>query len=34
VEAKRTALESFLADLDARIGRCKDVLVDREGAHS
>jgi MerR family transcriptional regulator, repressor of the yfmOP operon len=26
VEAKRTALESFLADLDARIGRCKDVL--------
>ena len=26
VEAKRAALESFLADLDARIGRCKDVL--------
>jgi MerR family transcriptional regulator, repressor of the yfmOP operon len=26
VEAKRSALESFLADLDARIGRCKDVL--------
>ena len=26
VEAKRAALESFLADLDARIGRYKDVL--------
>src|SRR5580658_1791048 len=26
VEAKRAALESFLADLDARIGRCKDFL--------
>ena len=26
VEAKRSALESFLADLDARISRCKDVL--------
>jgi MerR family transcriptional regulator, repressor of the yfmOP operon len=26
VESKRAALESFLADLDARIGRCKDVL--------
>jgi MerR family transcriptional regulator, repressor of the yfmOP operon len=26
VEAKRSALESFLADLDARIGRCKDLL--------
>jgi DNA-binding transcriptional MerR regulator len=26
VEAKRVALESFLADLDGRIGRCKDVL--------
>ena len=26
VESKRVALESFLADLDARIGRCKDVL--------
>ena len=26
VEAKRVALESFLFDLDARIGRCKDVL--------
>jgi DNA-binding transcriptional MerR regulator len=26
VEAKRAALESFLADLDARISRCKDVL--------
>src|ERR1700691_1834156 len=30
VEAKRVALESFLADLDARIGRCKDVLADRD----
>jgi MerR family transcriptional regulator, repressor of the yfmOP operon len=27
VEAKRSALESFLADLDARIGRCKDLLA-------
>jgi MerR family transcriptional regulator, repressor of the yfmOP operon len=26
VEAKRSALESFLADLDTRIGRCNDVL--------
>lgn len=26
VEAKRTALESFLADLDTRISRCKDVV--------
>jgi len=26
VEAKRAALASFLADLDARIARCKDVL--------
>jgi len=26
VEAKRSALESFLADLDGRIGRCKDFL--------
>jgi MerR family transcriptional regulator, repressor of the yfmOP operon len=26
VEAKRSALESFLADLDARIGRCRDFL--------
>ena len=34
VEAKRAALESFLADLDARIGRCKDVLPDRDGARS
>lgn len=32
VEAKRSALESFLADLDARIGRCKDVLGDL-GSH-
>jgi MerR family transcriptional regulator, repressor of the yfmOP operon len=34
VEAKRVALESFLADLDARIGRCKDVLADRDGGQS
>ena len=27
VEAKRSALESFLADLDARIGRCKDLVA-------
>ncbi len=27
VEAKRTALESFLADLDARIGRARDLLA-------
>jgi MerR family transcriptional regulator, repressor of the yfmOP operon len=26
VEAKRAALETFLSDLDARIGRCKDFL--------
>ena len=26
VEAKRSALESFLADLDGRINRCKDFL--------
>jgi MerR family transcriptional regulator, repressor of the yfmOP operon len=34
VEAKRAALESFLADLDARIGRCKDFLADRDGAQA
>jgi hypothetical protein len=27
VEAKRGALESFLADLDARIGRSRDLLA-------
>jgi len=27
VEAKRAALESFLADLDARIGRARDLLA-------
>jgi MerR family transcriptional regulator, repressor of the yfmOP operon len=27
VEAKRSALESFLADLDAKIGRCRDVAA-------
>jgi DNA-binding transcriptional MerR regulator len=27
VEAKRVALESFLADLDARIGRARDLLA-------
>jgi MerR family transcriptional regulator, repressor of the yfmOP operon len=30
VEAKRTALDSFLADLDARIGRCRDLLAGRD----
>jgi DNA-binding transcriptional MerR regulator len=29
VEAKRIALESFLADLDARIARARDLLADR-----
>jgi MerR family transcriptional regulator, repressor of the yfmOP operon len=29
VEGKRIALESFLADLEARIGRAKDVLAGR-----
>jgi DNA-binding transcriptional MerR regulator len=32
VEAKRVALEGFLADLDARIGRGRDMLADRDGA--
>jgi vacuolar-type H+-ATPase subunit E/Vma4 len=27
VEAKRSALESFRDDLDARIGRCRDVMA-------
>jgi hypothetical protein len=27
VEAKRVALEGFLADLDARIGRARDLLA-------
>ncbi len=31
VEGKRVALESFLADLEARIGRAKDVLAGRDG---
>jgi hypothetical protein len=30
VEAKRMALESFLADLDARIRRARDLLADRD----
>jgi MerR family transcriptional regulator, repressor of the yfmOP operon len=30
VEGKRLALESFLADLEARIGRANDVLAGRE----
>jgi len=30
VEGKRIALESFLADLEARIGRAKDVLAGRD----
>jgi len=32
VEAKRAALESFLADLDARIGRARDLLAGRENS--
>jgi DNA-binding transcriptional MerR regulator len=31
VEAKRVALESFLSDLNARIGRCRDVVAGRDG---
>jgi DNA-binding transcriptional MerR regulator len=31
VEAKRAALESFLADLDARIGRGRDLLAGHDG---
>ncbi len=30
VEAKRAGLDSFLADLDARIGRARDLLADRD----
>ena len=30
VEAKRAALESFLADLEARIGRARDLLAGRD----
>jgi MerR family transcriptional regulator, repressor of the yfmOP operon len=31
VEAKRVALDGFLADLDARIGRAKDLLAGHRG---
>jgi MerR family transcriptional regulator, repressor of the yfmOP operon len=31
VEAKRTALDSFLTDLDARIAKVRDALADRDG---
>jgi hypothetical protein len=34
VEGKRAALESFLADLEARIGRARDVLADLDGLRS
>jgi DNA-binding transcriptional MerR regulator len=34
VEAKRVGLESFLADLDARIGRGRDLLAGRDRAGS
>jgi MerR family transcriptional regulator, repressor of the yfmOP operon len=30
VEAKRSALDSFLSDLDARIGRARDLLAGRD----
>jgi MerR family transcriptional regulator, repressor of the yfmOP operon len=30
VEAKRTALDSFLSDLDTRIGRARDLLAGRD----
>jgi len=30
VEAKRAALDSFLADLETRIGRARDLLADRD----
>jgi MerR family transcriptional regulator, repressor of the yfmOP operon len=33
VEAKRSALESFLADLDARIGRCRDLAAGKPQNH-
>jgi DNA-binding transcriptional MerR regulator len=32
VEAKRVALESFLADLDTRMRRARDLLADRESS--
>jgi DNA-binding transcriptional MerR regulator len=32
VEAKRAALDAFLADLDARINRARDLLAGRDGA--
>jgi MerR family transcriptional regulator, repressor of the yfmOP operon len=32
VEAKRSALDSFLSDLDSRIARLRDVLADRDSA--
>jgi MerR family transcriptional regulator, repressor of the yfmOP operon len=32
VEAKRAALEGFLADLEARIGRARDLLADRDNS--
>jgi MerR family transcriptional regulator, repressor of the yfmOP operon len=34
VEAKRAALESFLADLDARIGRGRDLLAGHDSARN
>lgn len=34
VEGKRAALESFLADLEVRIGRAQDVLADLDGPRS
>jgi DNA-binding transcriptional MerR regulator len=34
VEGKRAALENFLADLEARIGRARDVLADLDGPRS
>jgi hypothetical protein len=34
VEGKRAALESFLADLEARIGRARDVMADLDGPRS
>jgi hypothetical protein len=32
VEAKRAALDAFLADLDARISRARDLLTGAGGA--
>jgi DNA-binding transcriptional MerR regulator len=34
VEAKRASLESFLADLDTRIGRCRELQAGRYGGQS